>query len=94
VSPEASRRSGIDVRILTADGHQPCGRLSEHHRQLDAQIVTDATSPPGPPGSDLVEVQSRRNVDGSGIGFFDSAGAPVVGKQPEHAILLEQQQTA
>jgi predicted glutamine amidotransferase len=34
---------------------------------------------------DSVEVQSHRNVDGSGIGFFDAAGAPVVDKQPEPA---------
>jgi predicted glutamine amidotransferase len=34
---------------------------------------------------DSLEVQSRRNVDGSGIGFFDSSGAPVVDKQPEPA---------
>jgi predicted glutamine amidotransferase len=34
---------------------------------------------------DSLEVQSHRNVDGSGIGFFDSAGAPVVDKQPEPA---------
>jgi predicted glutamine amidotransferase len=32
---------------------------------------------------DSLEVQSHRNVDGSGIGFFDSAGAPVLDKQPE-----------
>ncbi len=34
---------------------------------------------------DSLEVQSRRNADGSGIGFFDSAGAPVLDKQPEPA---------
>ncbi len=34
---------------------------------------------------DALVVQSRRNVDGSGIGFFDSAGAPVLDKQPEPA---------
>src|SRR5690348_16911386 len=34
---------------------------------------------------DSLEVQSRRNVDGSGIGFFDAAGAPVLDKQPEPA---------
>jgi glutamine amidotransferase len=34
---------------------------------------------------DSLEVQSHRNVDGSGIGFFDSAGVPVVDKQPEPA---------
>jgi predicted glutamine amidotransferase len=34
---------------------------------------------------DSLEVQSRRNVDGSGIGFFDPAGEPVVDKQPEPA---------
>jgi predicted glutamine amidotransferase len=34
---------------------------------------------------DSLEVQSHRNVDGSGIGFFDAAGAPVVDKQPEPA---------
>jgi predicted glutamine amidotransferase len=34
---------------------------------------------------DSVEVQGRRNVDGSGIGFFDSAGGPVLDKQPEQA---------
>lgn len=34
---------------------------------------------------DSLEVQSRRNVDGSGIGFFDSAGVPVLDKQPEPA---------
>ncbi len=34
---------------------------------------------------DSVEVQGYRNVDGSGIGFFDSAGAPVLDKEPEPA---------
>ena len=34
---------------------------------------------------DSVEVQSRRNADGSGIGFFDQAGSPVLDKQPEPA---------
>jgi predicted glutamine amidotransferase len=34
---------------------------------------------------DSLEVQSHRNVDGSGIGFFDRAGEPVVDKQPEPA---------
>ena len=31
---------------------------------------------------DSLEVQSHSNVDGSGIGFFDSGGAPVLDKQP------------
>jgi predicted glutamine amidotransferase len=34
---------------------------------------------------DSLEVQSRRNVDGCGIGFFDAAGEPVLDKQPEPA---------
>ena len=34
---------------------------------------------------DSLEAQSRRNVDGSGIGFFDPDGAPVLDKQPEPA---------
>jgi predicted glutamine amidotransferase len=34
---------------------------------------------------DSLENQGRRNVDGTGIGFFDSAGAPVLDKQPEPA---------
>jgi glutamine amidotransferase len=34
---------------------------------------------------DSLEVQSHRNADGSGIGFFDSTGAPVLDKQPEPA---------
>jgi predicted glutamine amidotransferase len=34
---------------------------------------------------DSLEVQSHRNVDGSGIGFFGPAGAPVLDKQPEPA---------
>jgi predicted glutamine amidotransferase len=34
---------------------------------------------------DSLEVQSHRNVDGSGIGFFDPDGTPVVDKQPEPA---------
>lgn len=34
---------------------------------------------------DSLEAQSHRNVDGSGIGFFDSAGVPVLDKQPEPA---------
>ena len=34
---------------------------------------------------DSLEVQSHRNADGSGIGFFDAAGAPVIDKQPEPA---------
>jgi predicted glutamine amidotransferase len=34
---------------------------------------------------DSLTAQSRRNIDGSGIGFFDLAGAPVLDKQPEPA---------
>jgi predicted glutamine amidotransferase len=34
---------------------------------------------------DSLEAQSHRNADGSGIGFFDAAGAPVLDKQPEPA---------
>ena len=34
---------------------------------------------------DSLEAQSHRNADGSGIGFFDSAGTPVLDKQPEAA---------
>jgi predicted glutamine amidotransferase len=34
---------------------------------------------------DSLEAQSRRNADGCGIGFFDSAGAAVLDKQPEPA---------
>ena len=34
---------------------------------------------------DSLEVQSRRNVDGSGIGFLGPSGAPVLDKQPEAA---------
>jgi predicted glutamine amidotransferase len=34
---------------------------------------------------DSLEAQSHRNVDGSGIGFFDPAGEPVVDKQAEPA---------
>src|SRR6202045_3434994 len=34
---------------------------------------------------DSLEVQSHRNADGAGIGFFDAARAPGLGKQPEPA---------
>src|ERR1700761_390051 len=34
---------------------------------------------------DSLEAQSHRNVDGSGIGYFDQAGAPVIDKEPEPA---------
>ena len=34
---------------------------------------------------DSMRVQSHRNVDGSGIGFFGPGGAPVIDKQPEPA---------
>jgi predicted glutamine amidotransferase len=34
---------------------------------------------------DSLEIQGHRNVDGSGIGFFDSAGVPVLDKEPEPA---------
>jgi predicted glutamine amidotransferase len=34
---------------------------------------------------DSLEEQSHRNADGSGIGFFDPAGVPVLDKQPEPA---------
>jgi glutamine amidotransferase len=34
---------------------------------------------------DSLEEQSHRNADGSGIGFFDAAGQPVLDKQPEPA---------
>jgi predicted glutamine amidotransferase len=39
---------------------------------------------------DSLEAQSRRNVDGSGIGFFDAGGAPVLDKQPEAAFQDEE----
>ena len=39
---------------------------------------------------DSLEAQSHRNVDGSGIGFFDADGAPVVDKQPEPAFSDEE----
>jgi predicted glutamine amidotransferase len=39
---------------------------------------------------DSVEEQSRRNVDGSGIGFFDTWGMPVLDKQPEPAFRDEE----
>ena len=39
---------------------------------------------------DSLEAQSHRNADGSGIGFFDAAGAPVVDKQPEPAFSDEE----
>ena len=39
---------------------------------------------------DSLEVQSHRNVDGSGIGFFDPAGKPVIDKQPEPAFTDEE----
>jgi predicted glutamine amidotransferase len=34
---------------------------------------------------DSLEAQGRRNVDGSGIGFFDPDGTPVLDKEPEPA---------
>ncbi len=39
---------------------------------------------------DSLEVQGYRNVDGSGIGFFDAAGAPIVDKQPEPSFADEE----
>ena len=39
---------------------------------------------------DSLDVQSHRNADGSGIGFFDAAGAPVLDKQPEPAFSDEE----
>jgi predicted glutamine amidotransferase len=39
---------------------------------------------------DSLEVQSHRNADGSGIGFFDAVGAPVLDKQPEPAFRDEE----
>ena len=39
---------------------------------------------------DSLEAQSHRNVDGSGIGFFDASGAPMVDKQPEPAFSDEE----
>ena len=39
---------------------------------------------------DSLEVQSHRNVDGSGIGFFGQDGAPVLDKQPEPAFTDEE----
>jgi predicted glutamine amidotransferase len=39
---------------------------------------------------DSLEAQSHRNVDGSGIGFFDTVGGPVVDKQPEPAFSDEE----
>src|ERR1700733_9696024 len=34
---------------------------------------------------DSLEAQSHRNVDGSGIGYFDATGAAVIDKEPEPA---------
>ena len=34
---------------------------------------------------DSLEAQGRRNRDGTGLGYFDRAGSPVVDKQPEPA---------
>src|SRR6266487_2496345 len=39
---------------------------------------------------DSLVAQSRRNVDGSGIGFFDPSGAAVLDKQPEPAFRDEE----
>jgi predicted glutamine amidotransferase len=39
---------------------------------------------------DSLEAESHRNADGSGIGFFDSGGAPVLDKQPEPAFRDEE----
>src|SRR6202050_4003185 len=39
---------------------------------------------------DSLEVQSDRNADGAGIGFFDAARAPVLDKQPEPAFADEE----
>jgi predicted glutamine amidotransferase len=39
---------------------------------------------------DSLEAQSHRNADGSGIGFFAPAGAPVLDKQPEPAFRDEE----
>jgi predicted glutamine amidotransferase len=39
---------------------------------------------------DSLEAQASRNVDGSGVGFFDSAGAPVLDKEPEPAFRDEE----
>ena len=39
---------------------------------------------------DSLEAQSHRNADGSGIGFFDPAGTPVLDKQPEPAFRDEE----
>jgi predicted glutamine amidotransferase len=39
---------------------------------------------------DSLEVQSHRNVDGSGIGFFGPSGTPVLDKQPEPAFADEE----
>ena len=39
---------------------------------------------------DSLEEQSRRNVDGTGIGFFDTTGEPVIDKQPEPAFRDEE----
>jgi predicted glutamine amidotransferase len=62
-------RSGIVCRLLGLNG----GRepVSASFWLIDAP--------------DSLEVQSHRNVDGSGIGYFDPSGAPVLDKQPEPA---------
>jgi predicted glutamine amidotransferase len=39
---------------------------------------------------DSLEAQSRRNPDGSGIGFFAPDGSPVLDKQPEPAFTDEE----
>ena len=39
---------------------------------------------------DSLDVQSHRNTDGAGIGFFDTTGQPVVAKQPEAAFSDQQ----
>jgi predicted glutamine amidotransferase len=57
--------------------------------------MTSGTTPVGATfwlvdAPDSLSVQSRRNVDGSGIGYFDQAGQSILDKQPEPAFSDEE----
>jgi predicted glutamine amidotransferase len=75
----------------------PAGRTSKRIRNAMCRLfgLTSGTFPVRATfwlldAPDSLEAQSHRNADGSGIGFFDAAGAPAVDKQPEPAFSDEE----
>jgi predicted glutamine amidotransferase len=78
---EVVRSSVVSVRVLAPGEERRVCRLfglsAGTHRVSATFWLLDAP--------DSLELQGRRNRDGTGLGHFDDQGAPVVVKQPEPA---------